>query len=259
LKLKTKKFSTTYYIPKFRCNTVGNSKIIEFRNCMESGYFSNSWRIEKMVSLLKRDDNTKSWDIWMSLSPSEIESQEAACDLACGHTVIMGLGLGFSALNIAMNNNVKKVSVIENDKDIIMLFNKSIISYDIPKIVMDKISIIHSDAFDWKPSGSVEFLYIDIWLEINNPNALSQVKLIQKNILAKEVFFWGQEVLISSRSEFDNIEFFDKKNIGEIRSILGIDIALKNSKIYFNMVKKIKYKHNIKDLYNNNYSRKIYG
>lgn len=256
MKSKIKKFNTKYYLPKFKCNTIGNCKIIEFENCIEDGYFSNSWYLKKMFSLLKRKDtNSESWDIWMSLSPSEIESQQIACDLACGHTVVMGLGLGFSALNIAKNINVNKVTVIENDENIIELFNKSIILNDIPKGVMEKISIINSNSLNWKPNCFVDFLYIDIWLELNHPNTLNQVKLMQKNISASKVFFWGQEVLIASKLKNKDIESYNEEII---HSILGIDIALPRDKNYFKQVKKIKYKLNKNKLYNNKYSRNVY-
>lgn len=62
------------------------------------------------------------WEMWMSLTPHETESQSLGNRYARGTTAIMGLGMGWIAANAALNPKVNRVLIAERDTDVIRLF-----------------------------------------------------------------------------------------------------------------------------------------
>jgi hypothetical protein len=152
-----------------------------------------------MPVLMRRNpQNPGAWETWMSLSPHEIESQEPGCLYANGHTVIMGLGMGWIALSAALNPSVKKVTIIELDQDVIRLFNETRVLQQVPMETSVKISVVHADALDWRPSEPTDFLFADIWRTLLEPDTLSEVARMQRNVCAGTVYFWGQELWLNA-------------------------------------------------------------
>ena len=63
---------------------------------------------------------------WMSVTPNEIETMQSSIDLVKGKEVTFGLGLGYFAYMASLKDDVKSITIIEKDKDIISLFNQYI-------------------------------------------------------------------------------------------------------------------------------------
>lgn len=194
-------FKTDLYMPHYRLGQTGAWKYKSADLCLERGYFSGLWAVQDApVMMRERECQPWGWETWMSLFPHEIESQELPCRHAKGHTVVMGLGMGWAAINIALNPAVRKVTVVERDADVIALFDWSEALKDIPEAVRAKIGITQADALDWHPEEPVDFLYADIWREIQAPCALGDMHRMQANVQAKVAYFWGQELLIHARA-----------------------------------------------------------
>lgn len=167
------------------------------------GYHSGPCLLQMLPSLLRKagsgqDTDNDQWETWMSLTPLEVESQELGYLCARGHVVIMGLGMGWIAANAALNPQVFDVTVVERDPDVIRLFKESGAFDSIPKPEREKITIVEADACEWRPEKGthIDFLYADIWLQIAEPGTLSQVRQMQQNVQAKQIYFWGQELII---------------------------------------------------------------
>lgn len=98
---------------------------------------------------------------WMSITPNEIETMEKAVNEASGDVVVYGLGLGYYPYMISLKENVKSITIIENDKSIISLFKKHIL----PQFNhQEKITIIESDAFEYMKKGNhYDYHFIDLW------------------------------------------------------------------------------------------------
>ena len=133
---------------------------------------------------------------WMAMTPSEIESQEIGLRSAHGHTVVLGLGMGWLAANVALRPEVDHVTVVERDRDIIEMVNFSGIFAQLPKPARDKLEIVQEDALAWRPSGPVDTLQADIWARFIEDNKLQDIRRMQENIRADVVYFWGQEMEI---------------------------------------------------------------
>lgn len=188
-------FHTPYFLPVYPDGEWGPWRLAHMGTSIDHGYYTRQWVIAGMPVLLRRNpDHPDLWETWMSLTPHEIESQEPGCLFARGHTVIMGLGLGWIALNVVLNPAVQRVTVVERDSDVINLFSATGVLRQIPSEIGAKMNIIQADALEWKPREPVEFLFADIWRQIAEPEALAEVQAMQRRVQAEAVYFWGQEL-----------------------------------------------------------------
>lgn len=80
------------------------------------------------------------------------------------------------------------------------LFHESGAVESLPEALRGKIEIVEADALLWQPSAPVDFLYADIWLTLAEPETLDQVRRMQANVRARQVYFWGQEITLFARS-----------------------------------------------------------
>ena len=194
--LNTPLFRTDLFLPNYKDVQKNNWRITHMGLGFDHGYFTDVWAVENMPILARRNkDNNEHWESWMSISPHELESQEICCKYAYGNVVIMGLGMGWVAINSALNPKVQKVIVIEIDEEVINIFYESGALDDIPEEIKNKIEVIKANAFEWKPGGfKINLLYIDIWQKLVEPQTLDDVCRMQNNIKGDKIYFWGQEL-----------------------------------------------------------------
>ena len=105
--------------------------------------------------------------LWMSVTPNEINTMKKPIEEACGNVCTIGLGLGYYTYMVSLKENVKSVTVVERDKEVIELFKK----YILPQIEFkDKIKIIESDCFSFldKMDTNYDYLFIDIWHDVSD-------------------------------------------------------------------------------------------
>jgi hypothetical protein len=189
-------FHTELFLPKYKSLQKNNWRITHMGLGFDHGYFTDVWVVENMPILSRRSkDDEEKWESWMSICPHELESQELSCKYAHGKVVIMGLGMGWVAINVAFNPQVEKVIVVEIDEEVIEIFRESGALTDVPQEIQDKITIVNADALNWKPDKEkIDFLYIDIWKNLVEPQAIEDIRRMQKNINAEKIYFWGQEL-----------------------------------------------------------------
>lgn len=109
--------------------------------------------------------------IWMSIIPHEINTMKKPIENAAGDILVLGLGLGYYVFNVASKRNVRSITVIENDKKIINLFNK----YLLPKFPnQEKITILFGDAIDYveKSPKKFDYVFADIWHNVHDGEML---------------------------------------------------------------------------------------
>jgi hypothetical protein len=199
-------WNTDSFVPKYRSGELGLWRINPGGQLVyDRGYYSGTCLLEMLPSLSRKvvskgGSDGDRWETWMSLTPLEVESQELGYRYASGDVVIMGLGMGWVAANAALNPKVSMVTVIECDPDVISLIRESGAFDSLATHARQKINIINADAMEWSPGPghSVDFLYADIWLHLAEPETMEQVRQMQKNVQAKQVYFWGQEITIHS-------------------------------------------------------------
>ena len=99
----------------------------------------------------------------MSLNPNEINTMEKDIKKATGKVLTFGLGLGYFQFMCSLKEDVKEITIIEKDPNIIALFKQFILPFFAHR---NKIKIIQIDAFDFmenKFDNSYDFVYVDIW------------------------------------------------------------------------------------------------
>lgn len=108
--------------------------------------------------------NTKTYDTWMSISPSEIVTMQEHIDYAFGNVLVLGCGLGYYEYMIHLKDNVQSVTIIESDENVINLFNE----YILPQFdYKEKIKVVHSDAYEYLNTivgCEYNYCFADIWL-----------------------------------------------------------------------------------------------
>ena len=98
---------------------------------------------------------------WMSVTPNEIETMEKPIETVQGKVIIFGLGLGYFAYMASNKNDVKEITIIEKDNQIINLFKKHIFPHFEHQ---EKVKIISGDALDYiKSSLKYDYAFVDLW------------------------------------------------------------------------------------------------
>lgn len=104
---------------------------------------------------------TEGNNIWMSLNPNEIETMKPFINKAKGHVLVLGLGLGYVPFMMSFKEEVKHITIVEKDQDIINLFNKML--YPSFKN-QDKITIIKDDAINYvMHNQEYDYMFADLW------------------------------------------------------------------------------------------------
>lgn len=153
-------------------------------------YLNRNYRIdpELRVPLLFIDGQ-----LWMSLTPMEIQSQFLAINGASGDVGIAGLGMGYAALKMARKDVVESVTVFEIDERIIKFFKRAFRR----RKGFDKITFVLGDAREKIPEHPepFDFLYVDIYQTLLSDDVLTDIALFENcvGVFPDGYHFWGQE------------------------------------------------------------------
>lgn len=164
-----------------------------FQEQYQIGYFKEKYTFQS----ISHDKIT-----WMSIIPNEIETMKRDIEIVNGNVLVYGLGLGYFAYMISLKEDVKSITIIEKDTNIINLFKKVIFPQFTNK---EKIKIINQDAFDFEKNNQekFDFAYVDLYhgsedgieiylkfkeLELRSNNYLywlenSLINVIRRNII----------------------------------------------------------------------------
>ena len=124
---------------------------------------------------------TEGNNIWMSLNPNEIETMKPYIEKGKGNILVLGLGMGYVPYMMSLKNDVKHITIIEKDQEIINLFNKIIFPYF---KYQKKITIIKDDAISYlKRNQKFDYIFADLWHSPEDGLSLFiKLKKINKNI-----------------------------------------------------------------------------
>jgi hypothetical protein len=173
-------------IPPYRQGQHGQWMLDQFDAPIVRGYFTGLQPARSNHRLRKGKT------IWMSLTPMELESQSHHALAACGHTVVMGLGMGLLLYNILAREEVERVTVIERDPKVAELLHQ--IAEPTTWTGWEKVNIVIADALDWQPTEPVDYLTADIWEALGDENLRPDGQQIQRHVKADQVALWGQEL-----------------------------------------------------------------
>ena len=190
---------------------------------------------------------------WMSITPNEIKTMEPAIKNAKGNIIVFGLGLGYFAFMTSLKEEVKNITIIENDINIINIFKENLLPLFPSK---EKINIIQDDALEVirKPLP-YDFAFVDLWHSVedgfdfflrfkrqenNNPNVRfeywlnnSFYALLRRafiTLLSEQLEGLDESNYQNGETTFDKLVnlYFQKTKNTQILSVLDIDKLLKD-------------------------------
>lgn len=136
---------------------------------------------------------------WMTVTPNEIATMEAAIAAAHGHVCAMGLGLGYFAFMVSEKETVSRVTVVERDEQAICLFEAHILPQFPHK---EKIRIVHADAFDYVKTSmageDADFAFVDLWHDVADGAQLyMKMKLLEPFAPGTQFSYWIETSITS--------------------------------------------------------------
>ncbi|MDR6770490.1 hypothetical protein [Azospirillum sp. BE72] len=201
-------FTTDLFVPRYQPCEVGCWQLRVAPMLVSSGYWSPALMTTGTAALFRREADGDP-RCWMSMTPMEIESQEIGVRAATGHTVVMGMGMGWSAVNAALRPEVTRVTVVELDPDVIEVNRRIGLLDQLPAEAVAKIVLVNADALEFRTEEPADTLMTDIWLPINGDERMEQSRVMARNTGARHVYVWGQELAIARRARMLGVELSD--------------------------------------------------
>ena len=136
-------------------------------------------------------------EVWMSITPNEINTMAPYINQANGEILVLGLGLGYYPFMVSQKDNVKKITIIEFDQNIIDIFNKYLLPLFPHK---EKIHIIKGEALSYLRNNKHHFDYVfaDLW---HNPEdglpPYLKIKEIEKQYKGTKFQYWLEKSLLA--------------------------------------------------------------
>jgi hypothetical protein len=192
-------------IPVYREAALGNWQLKKLNLIPQRGYFQD-WRGEGEMFVLKENDKP-----WMSTAWDEIDSQAPHVAAGRGHVVVMGAGMGVVAFNLLARADVRRLTLVEREPNVLDLLERAAGMSAWPGI--EKLNLVRMDAFEYSPGSPVDHLYVDIWPTVGEPQAAEETQAIQRRVKASSVGWWGQEIRflewLKRRGEKPSLKTYD--------------------------------------------------
>lgn len=122
---------------------------------------------------------------WMSLTPGELLTLRPGTRLAKGHTVVAGLGLGHQLIEVSKRLQVKKVTLVERDQELV--------DWIMPRIephLRKPVEVLVGDAYEIIPTLRADVALVDIFPGYGD--GFAQVaELARRSPNIKKLWGWG--------------------------------------------------------------------
>lgn len=173
------------------------------------GFFSGLVAVDKRLPFWVLD---RAGQIWMSAAPAENESMAHHALVAEGKVLVGGFGMGALAFNVARKEEVRSVTVIERDLDIIKLASFFVAQWW-PEEVARKVRLVHADMLTYQSFNHFDYALIDIWEKFGDDALRPDMQRIRANLPYADRFAaWTMELdfisyCMEQRLGFDEIKW----------------------------------------------------
>ena len=155
-----------------------------YKEISQVGYFKNNFKY-----LALKENGV----IWMCITPNEINTMKDALSKVKGNVLVLGLGLGYFPFMASLKDDVKNITVIENNPEIIKIYRGELEQF----VGNGKIKIIQDDAFNYlENNNNFDCVFADLW---HNPedgvHQFIKLKTIETK-LDKPFYYWLEPSLI---------------------------------------------------------------
>ena len=147
------------------------------------GFFTSTY---KYISVLQNGN------IWMLITPNEIETMKKPIKECYGDVLTYGLGLGYFAYMASIKEEVKSITIIECDQEVIDIFN----NYILPQFqYKSKIRIIREDAYVYASKKIFyDCVFVDIWHDVSD-GIDAYLKFKSLEIDGVNYFYWIEDTI----------------------------------------------------------------
>lgn len=209
--------------------------------CKSNSYFRCEERL-RFPGLVEGDSKT----CWMSVEPFEINSFQPFINNATGDVLLIGCGLGYAAYMLSEKDDVRSVTVVDNNEDVLSLFNTHILPQFKNK---DKVHTVASDGLEYLKSNDLtvfDNINVDIWYDtVDMIYPYLRCLEIEKANPTVNFSYWLEEELKQSIQENLLIAISGFKSDGLLANKIGEDIVkdtpIKTYEDFYNLM-------NIKDI-----------
>ena len=163
----------------------------DFREIPPIGYFAEEFHFPAV-----REHGRE----WMAIKPSEIETMGPVVDAMAGRVVVFGLGLGYFAYMAARQERVRRVTVVERDREVVRLFRRVIL----PQFsCRDKVELVTDEAFAYAerrmPAAGFDCAFVDLWHDAADGLApYVRMKKLECFSPRTTFHYWIEETLLSA-------------------------------------------------------------
>jgi hypothetical protein len=124
-------------------------------------------------------------ELWMNITPMEVQSHFMPIYLANGIVGVAGLGLGYAVQRMLEKDEVEQLDVYEINEDVIQLYLNSFGHHPKLRIMRQDVRQMYNMEYD--------FFYADIYKEQQDTQAIADYRLLMDNNMIGEYFFWTME------------------------------------------------------------------
>lgn len=159
----------------------------DFREIPQIGYFEQDFHFPAI-----HENGVE----WMSVKPNEVETMREPIKRSHGRVLTLGLGMGYFTFHASQKEDVRSVTVIERDPDVIALFKEHILPQFPHK---EKIKLLQADAFAYMekelPKASFDYIFADLWHDASDGLEMyMRLKRLEGNIPTD---YWIEDSLLS--------------------------------------------------------------
>lgn len=169
-----------------------------------------SWgflRCEVTNYLLK---NTKTDEFYKIFPPSEILQTQRHIDNSKGKVLTLGLKLGYFVYLAGLKDDVSKITIVEEDNDIIEFFNQHILTQFDSK-TKNKIKIINKNPIEYMNSiddGEYDYCFVNLWDSQDELVDYCKLKKIHNKFTNMQMDYYKEIQLISELYELVSLNAY---------------------------------------------------
>lgn len=161
------------------------------------------------LTTLQLQEGARGWKTWMVDDPPQWRSMQKFAEAATGNVLVAGLGLGLVVHALDANINVKGVTIVERNTDVINLITPLLPHDRFNRrrfVVSDFMAFIH-DAQD----SQYDHIIVDIWVSSNRDDKqrITPIAAVTRYLLQEK--FPEAAISLHGFPMFSDVKVVDKK------------------------------------------------
>ena len=137
-------------------------------------------------------------DYWETVTPRVVRLCKPYIKHANGDVLVLGNGLGYFPYMISSKKNVKSITIVERDEEVLELFKRHILPQFKYK---EKVTIICADPIEYLENvsdGQYHYCFADLWQWEESDSIYITAKALCKHFKKMQVEYWLEDDFIQT-------------------------------------------------------------